>query len=54
MTLAHTISSKTEAVYRRGDLFEKRIALMDQWAAFCGSAGTTHASADVLPMRERR
>ena len=54
MALAHTIGSKVEAAYRRGDLLDKRIALMDQWAAFCGSAGTPHASAEVLPMRQAR
>lgn len=34
MALAHTIESKVEAAYRRGDLFEKRRSLMDDWAAF--------------------
>jgi integrase len=34
--LAHTIPDKTEAAYRRGDLFEKRRRLMDEWAAYCG------------------
>ena len=34
--LAHTIDSKVEAAYRRGDLFEKRRRLMNDWAAFCG------------------
>ncbi len=34
MVLAHTISDKTEAAYRRGDLFEKRRKLMDAWAEF--------------------
>jgi len=33
--LAHTLADKTEAAYRRGDLFEKRRRLMDDWAAFC-------------------
>jgi integrase len=33
--LAHTIGDKVEAAYRRGDLFEKRRRLMDDWAAFC-------------------
>ncbi len=33
--LAHTIRSKVEAAYRRGDLFDKRRALMDAWATFC-------------------
>ncbi len=35
MALAHTINSKVEAAYRRGDLFEKRCRLMDEWAGFC-------------------
>jgi integrase len=34
--LAHTIESKVEAAYRRGDLFEKRQRLMNDWAVFCG------------------
>ena len=33
--LAHTIPSAVEAAYRRGDLFEKRIALMADWGAYC-------------------
>jgi integrase len=36
--LAHAIPSATEAAYRRGDLFEKRRALMNEWAAFCAKA----------------
>jgi integrase len=34
MALAHTIGNAVEAAYRRGDLFEKRIALMNDWAAY--------------------
>jgi len=34
MALAHAISNKVEAAYRRGDLFDKRRALMDDWAKF--------------------
>lgn len=37
MALAHTIKSKAEAAYRRGDLLAKRRALMDAWAAHIGS-----------------
>jgi integrase len=37
MALAHAISDKTEAAYRRGDLFAKRRRLMDDWAAYCTS-----------------
>jgi integrase len=33
--LAHTIGNAVEAAYRRGDLFEKRRHLMNDWAAFC-------------------
>ena len=33
--LAHTISNKTEAAYRRGDLFDKRARLMSEWAKYC-------------------
>ncbi|MEZ5962014.1 MAG: tyrosine-type recombinase/integrase [Hyphomonadaceae bacterium] len=33
--LAHSIGSQVEAAYRRGDLFDKRRALMDAWADFC-------------------
>ncbi len=35
MALAHTLRDKTEAAYRRGDLFEKRNRLMSDWAKFC-------------------
>jgi integrase len=37
MALAHAVESKTEAAYRRSDLFEKRKGLMAAWADFCGS-----------------
>jgi hypothetical protein len=30
--LAHAIGSKVEAAYRRGDLFEKRRRLMEEWS----------------------
>ena len=32
MALAHTIGNKAEAAYRRGDLFDKRRALMEAWS----------------------
>ncbi|WP_186170062.1 tyrosine-type recombinase/integrase [Burkholderia gladioli] len=34
MALAHAIRDKTEAAYRRGDLFEKRRTLMQAWADY--------------------
>jgi integrase len=33
--LAHTVKNKTERAYRRGDLFELRVPLMEAWAAHC-------------------
>ncbi|UCV04981.1 tyrosine-type recombinase/integrase [Dechloromonas denitrificans] len=35
MALAHVISDKVRAAYQRGDLFEKRRAMMQQWADYC-------------------
>lgn len=34
MALAHVISDKTEAAYRRGELMKKRTAMMEAWAQF--------------------
>lgn len=48
MALAHTIKDKAEAAYRRGDLFEKRRALMDAWAAFAA-----RAPAEIVPLHAR-
>lgn len=48
MALAHAVDSKTEAAYRRGDLFEKRRRLMDAFAAFCdGETGSN----TVVPLK---
>jgi len=35
IALAHSNPNKTEAAYKRGDLFEKRKALMDDWTNYC-------------------
>jgi integrase len=45
--LAHVVSDKTEAAYRRGDLFEKRRRLMEDWTKFCSEV---KASADNVRM----
>jgi integrase len=47
--LAHRISDKAEAAYRRGDQFEKRRKLMEAWAAFCGQ----RRSAKVIPLKRK-
>jgi integrase len=45
MALAHTIKNKVEAAYRRGDLFEKRRALMGAWAEYVVQTGESSESA---------
>jgi integrase len=53
MALAHVASSKVEAAYRRGDLFEKRRRLMQQWAMFCTAAPVGERQSGVTPMRRK-
>ena len=48
--LAHVVKDKTEAAYRRGDLFEKRRQLMDAWARYCA----TKPQGEVVPIRAKR
>jgi integrase len=47
MALAHTVGDKVEAAYRRGDLLDKRRAMMSDWAIYC----TTTRGRDVVPIR---
>lgn len=35
MALAHTVGNKIEAAYRRGDMFERRHQMMQDWATWC-------------------
>ena len=46
--LAHTLSDKVEAAYRRGDMMEKRRRLMEDWAGFCSRPALAGA---VVPIR---
>ena len=48
MALAHTVSDKTEAAYRRGDMVEKRARLMADWATYCAMSAPV---GNVVPMR---
>lgn len=50
MALAHTIGDKVEAAYRRGDLFDKRSRMMEDWARFCD---TVQVAGEVLPIRAK-
>lgn len=49
MALAHAIGSNVEAAYRRGDLREKRKALMKDWAAYV----TTKMADNVIEMKPK-
>jgi len=49
MALAHAVGNAVEAAYRRGDLFEKRRALMDDWQRHC----ETTAPGNVLSINAR-
>ncbi len=51
MALAHAISNKVEAAYRRGDLFEKRRRLMLDWAKYCDAL---KRSGDVVSISRRK
>jgi integrase len=50
MALAHAIGDKVEAAYRRGDLFEKRRRMMNDWAKFCA---TQIVKGQVLPLQRK-
>ena len=54
MLLAHTIGNKVEAAYRRGDLFEKRVALMDAWAEYTTMRSPACRRLPPSPGRPRR
>jgi integrase len=53
IALAHAVSDKTEAAYRRGDMMEKRRRLMADWAEYCSRPHSETASLKVRPIRER-
>jgi integrase len=51
MALAHAVGNAVEAAYRRGDLFDKRRRMMDDWSKFLTKVETT---GKVLPMNRKR
>lgn len=53
MALAHTVGSAVERAYRRGDLFEKRRQLMDDWATYCASVRALTATGTLASQREQ-
>jgi integrase len=51
MALAHTVGDKVEAAYRRGDLFEKRRRLMDEWARYCAKPAPAFSASSSTKIR---
>jgi len=51
LALAHAIRNPVEAAYRRGDMFEKRRRLMQQWATFCTTAPAQETASNVAALR---
>jgi integrase len=51
MALAHTVSNKVEAAYRRGDLLEKRRKLLAEWSRHCSTEARTKP-AQLIPIRK--
>ena len=50
--LAHSVGDKTERSYQRGDLFEKRRKLMEQWGAFCSQPSPAGEVVPFAPMEK--
>jgi integrase len=51
--LAHVIGGKVEQAYRRGDMFDKRRRLMQQWDTFCSAAPTQRVINMMAPRSSR-
>jgi integrase len=49
VALAHSAGDSTEQAYRRSDSLEKRRALMESWASYCGPQ-----SDNIIPIMARR
>ncbi len=52
--LAHAIGNATTRAYQRGDLFTKRAALMDAWAAFLAPVAADVRVVDLASRRAKR
>jgi integrase len=53
MALAHKVSDKVEAAYRRGNMFNKRRRLMEAWAAYCAKPPPGAADGKLLPFSRK-
>ncbi|MBT3556369.1 MAG: integrase arm-type DNA-binding domain-containing protein [Rhodospirillales bacterium] len=48
LALSHVVGSSVERTYRRGDMLEKRVRLMQDWADYCNGIAR---SDNVVPLR---
>lgn len=48
ISLGHKMGTKVERAYARSDAFEKRVAIMQAWANFCGSSDH---SGNLIPLQ---
>ena len=48
LALAHIIKNASEAAYRRGDMFEKRRSMMEDWSAYCELKNYNHYVNDII------
>ena len=53
MALAHTVGDKVEAAYRRGDMFDKRRHLLDDWSGFCAKL-QAGSGGNIVPITGRK
>jgi integrase len=51
ISLAHSVGNATEKAYRRGDMFKKRVRLMEEWARYCSSPPVQAAADNVVAIR---
>jgi integrase len=49
IALAHSVGNKVELAYRRGDMFDKRRAMMEDWARYCSISNANVRSINEKP-----
>ena len=52
LSLAHKVGNEVARAYMRGDMFQKRIALMQQWAKYCSSGKAARSGDNVTALRK--
>lgn len=52
--LAHAVGDASEQAYKRGQMFEKRRLMMEEWATYCDAIQPTGGAADVQSLSQWR